>query len=133
MPSLLISQSPIFRAVVATVVPEAAALDGRGWNAVEAVIEQALGQRDASLRRQLRLLLGAIQWWPVLRHGRRFTALRPAARRQFLSHLQDHRLQLVRVGFCGLRTLALMGYYGRPDAAAQIGYRADARGWEAVR
>ncbi len=123
----------VFRAVVATVIPEAAALDEAAWAEVEEAVEQALARRPQSLQRQLRLFLRALQWWPVLRHRRRFTALSDGARRQFLSHLQDHRVQRIRVGFCGLRTLALLGYYGRPPAAAEIGYRADPRGWEALR
>jgi hypothetical protein len=30
-----------------------------------------------------------------------------------------------------VRVLVQMGYYGQPAHAAAIGYRADARGWEA--
>jgi hypothetical protein len=33
----------------------------------------------------------------------------------------------------GLRTLFLLGYYSRPAAAREIGYRADPRGWDARR
>jgi hypothetical protein len=40
---------------------------------------------------------------------------------------------LLRRGIWGLRTLAFMAYYERPEAAAEIGYRATARGWEARR
>ena len=124
---------PVFRAFIATIVPEAAALDEPAWTDVETTVEHTLRERPPALRRQLRLLLRAIQWWPILRHRRRFTRMDATARRQFLSYLQDHRLLLIRVGFWGLRTLALLGYYGRPEAAATIGYRADARGWEALR
>jgi hypothetical protein len=46
--------------------------------------------------------------------------------------LQEPAL-LLRRGSWGLRTLVLMGYYGRPDAKQEIGYRADPRGWEARR
>ena len=35
-------------------------------------------------------------------------------------------LLLLRRGFWGLRTLVFLGYYARPEAAAEIGYRADA-------
>src|SRR5207244_1401337 len=57
----------------------------------------------------------------------------PARRARFLDSLQTSRLLLARRGIWGLRTLVLMGYYGRPRAAAAIGYRADPRGWEARR
>jgi hypothetical protein len=40
-------------------------------------------------------------------------------------------MPIIRVGFWGLRTLALLGYYARPEAAEEIGYTADRRGWEA--
>jgi len=59
--------------------------------------------------------------------------LDPARRARFLDSLQTSRLLLARRGIWGLRTLVLMGYYGRPRAAAAIGYRADPRGWEARR
>jgi hypothetical protein len=56
-----------------------------------------------------------------------------AARQRMLAALEDSRSPLLRRGFWGLRTLILMGYYGRPGAAAEIGYAADPRGWEARR
>jgi len=121
----------IFRAVVSTIVPEAAALDGQGWHDLLQVIEALLHDRPASLKRQLRLFLGAIQWLPVVRHGRPFTRLNPAARRSVLARFESDRIQKIRVGFWGLRTIVLAGYYGRPQAAAAIGYAASPRGWEA--
>ena len=50
-----------------------------------------------------------------------------------LETLQDAPVLLLRRGIWGLRTLAFMGYYTRPDAQRAIGYRADPRGWEARR
>ncbi|MGA2738459.1 MAG: gluconate 2-dehydrogenase subunit 3 family protein [Bryobacteraceae bacterium] len=123
----------IFRAVVSTIVPEAAALDDGEWCEVTQVIEALLRDRPESLKRQLRIFLRAIQWLPVLRYGRPFTRLQPAIRTRILAHLQDDRIQKVRVGFWGLRTIVLAGFYGRPQAARAIGYAASPRGWEAVR
>ena len=40
---------------------------------------------------------------------------------------------LVRNGFWGLRALVLLGYYGQTETAREIGYAAQARGWEARR
>ena len=48
-----------------------------------------------------------------------------------LEHLENDRILKVRVGFWGLRTIVLAGYYGRPQAAREIGYAASNRGWEA--
>jgi hypothetical protein len=121
----------IFRAVVSTIVPEAAALDGQGWHDLHQVIESLLRDRPESLKRQLRIFLRAIQWLPVVRYGRPFTRLHPAARTRVLAHLQNDRIQKIRVGFWGLRTIVLAGYYGRPQAAQAIGYAASPRGWEA--
>ena len=121
----------VFRAVVATVVPAAVSLDGPRWRTLEQLVEGTVLARPPRLQRQLRLLLHLIQWLPVLRYGRTFSTLDPARQARFLSYLQDHPIGLIRTGFFGLRTLALLGYYGRPEAAQNIGYAADPRGWEA--
>jgi hypothetical protein len=122
---------PVFRAVVRTVVPEAKALDDTGWSELEALVEESLLGRPRGLQRRLRLFLLLLQWLPILRYGRRFTGLDSRRRARFLSGLQHHRSDLSRVGFWGLRTLALLGYYGRGAAAQAIGYHPDPRGWEA--
>ena len=123
----------IFRAVVSTVVPEAKSLGEPGWSELEMLVETTLQDRPRAMHRQLRLFLRAIQWLPVFRHGKRFTSLRAEQRVQILCYLQDHRLEVIRCGFWGLRTLALLGYYGRPEGVQATGYAADARGWEALR
>lgn len=122
---------PIFRALATTIVPEAASLDEDGWADVERIIESALAARPPALRRQLVALILFLELRPVLRYGRRFAALDPDRRSRVLRRVQDSRLLLLRRGFWGLRTLVFMGYYTRPAAAAEIGYRADPRGWEA--
>ena len=123
----------IFRAVVTTIVPESTALNEDGWRDLESVVEGLLRDRPESLKRQLRLFLRLIQWLPVVRHGRPFTSLDGISRTRVLAHLQNDPIQKVRVGFWGLRTIVLAGYYARPEAAQSIGYAASARGWEALR
>ena len=125
------SVRPIFRAVVSTVVPEANLLDEQSWQALETLVEMSLRDRSPAIRRQLRLFLRMIQWLPVFRYGRCFTSLSAEQRRQVLCYLQDHPVELIRCGFWGLRTLALLGYYGRPEGVQSTGYAADPRGWEA--
>jgi hypothetical protein len=132
-PSVLAPVRAVFRAVVVTVVPDAKQLDEPGWLALEQLVEDALAIRPPALRRQLRLFLRAIEWLPVVRYGRTFSGLRDEQRGRFLRYLQDHRLERIRCGFWGLRTLAFLGYYGRPEGAHAIGYVLDARGWEALR
>jgi len=124
---------PQFRALAQTFVPEAAALDEGGWAEAEGTIERFLAARPASVRRQLALLIRLLDLLSLARHGRRLTSLDAARRRRFLESLQDAPVLLFRRGIWGVRTLAFMGYYGRDAAAAAIGYRADARGWEARR
>jgi hypothetical protein len=124
---------PVFRAVVRSVVPEADELDDAEWGELVALIDESLLGRPAALRRQLRIFLRLVQWLPLFRYGRRFTSLESGRRARFLAGLQNHRVDRIRVGFWGLRTLALLGYYGRSGAAAAIGYRPNPSGWEAVR
>lgn len=117
-----------FRAVVEAVVPEARELDPAGWSRIEEIVEDALRARPRSLRVQLRVLLRMIRWLPLLRWGRPFPSLSLDARRRFLGFLQDAPLLLLRRGFWGIRTLAFMGFYGRQEVHAELGYDARLRG-----
>lgn len=121
----------IFRILTETLVPEAAALDAEGWSRALALVEGALARRDPGLRRRLLLFLRFLQWLPLFRHGRPFTGLDPVRRLALLEALQDSRWTAIRRGVWGLRTLAFLGYYGRPEVYAEIGYRAHIDGWEA--
>ncbi len=121
----------MFQAVVRTVVPEAEELDPAAWDDLEGLVSESLRDRPPELLRGLRLFLRLVEWAPLLRFGRRFTRLDRDRRARFLAGLQTSRSDLLRVGFWGLRTLALLGYYGREPAAESIGYRPDPRGWEA--
>jgi len=128
---VLSSIRPVLRAIGITVVPEAAQLDEQQWVALEEIVRGALTPRPRALQRQFLLLVRAIQWLAVLRYGRRFTALDATRRERFLGQLQNAPVLLVRRGIWGLRTLLLMGYYGRAAGGRAIGYRADPRGWKA--
>ncbi len=122
---------PTFRAIATSVVPEAARLDEAGWAEVEKVVEDALRGRPAALRRQLRLFIGVLDAYALVRHGRTLRALAPASRLRVLEAMENAPVLLLRRGMWGLRTLIFMGYYVRPAAAAEIGYRAEPRGWDA--
>ena len=123
----------VFRAIANTVVPEAAQLDAGAWSEAERLIESALAVRPPGVRRQIQMFIRIVEWVPLARFGRRFTALDAERRTRVLLALQSSPLLLLRRGLWGLRTLAFIGYYARPAARAAIGYRADARGWEARR
>jgi len=124
---------PEFRAIASAVVPEASRLAPGEWEELERIVARAIAARPARLQRQLALLLRLLEWIPLLRYGRRLSRLDPTRRAAFLASLANSRLLVLRRGIWGVRTLILMGYYGRPAAARAIGYRADARGWEARR
>ncbi len=125
--------SPVFRAVATCVVPEAARLDAAQWDEVEAIVARAVAARPRAMQRQLALFFTLLEWLPLLRYARRLSRLDPERRAKFCDRIQRAPMLLLRRGFWGVRTLILMGYYGRPAAAAAIGYRADPRGWEARR
>ena len=128
---MLASIRPVFRAIGVTVVPEAAQLDEQEWVALEEIVRGALASRPRALQRQFVMLVRAIQWLAAIRYGHRFTALDTGTRQRFLERLQNAPVLLVRRGIWGLRTLLLMGYYGRSAGGRAIGYRADPRGWKA--
>lgn len=132
-PPALAAFRPLVRAIACTVVPEAVLLDEKAWAEFDRLTDAALGDRPPALQRRLQFFLRAIEWLPVLRFGRRFSSLAPAQRARILSFLENHSDQMIRSGFWGLRTLVLLGFYGRPEAIAAIGYAASSRGWEARR
>lgn len=122
-----------FRAIAATVVPEADRLDERAWTELETIVTNAMATRPAKLQRQLLLFIRIVDWLPLPWFGRRFSQLDSSRRTRVLRRLQDAPLLLFRRGCWGLRTLILMGFYGRAEAQREIGYRADPRGWAARR
>jgi hypothetical protein len=95
-------------------------------------VEKALVTRPPEMIRRVRFFLRLIQWSALLRHGRFFTSLDEPRRARHLQYFQNHTVPLLRVGFWGIRTLVLMGYYGQPSVAEAIGYRPDPRGWGAT-
>jgi len=122
-----------FRAIATTVVPEAERLDAAGWAELERLVEKMVEPRPAAIKRQLQLLIRAIEILPLLRRGSRFTRLAAPDRASFLSGLENAPVLLIRRGFWGLRTLVFLGYYARPEADREFGYRAHHGGWEARR
>jgi hypothetical protein len=119
-----------FRAFAETVVPEMAQLDASGWDDVERTIEHALTRRPPALRRQLGVLLRAIELLPRVRYGRGFASLDGVQREKLIDALQRSPVKLLRRGVWGLRTLVFMGYYTRAETMSDVGYRAHARGWD---
>ena len=128
-PSLLAPVRGPFRALAASIVPEAATLDEAGWQEAETIVSGALATRPEPMVRQLLLFIRLANWLAVIPYGRPFTRLGPAARRAHLTRLESAPLLLIRRGFWGLRTLVFMGYYGQDRVRTELGYRASAAGW----
>ena len=122
-----------FRAVLNAVVPEAETLDEPQWREVQTIIGRALAMRPAAVRRQIGLFMRALDVASLVRYGRTLAALPAEDATRLLESLSKSRMLLLRRGVWGLRTLALMGYYARAEAARAIGYRAVAGGWSARR
>ena len=132
-PPVLDPVRPVFRAIATTVVPEARELAEAQWAELEGIVERALALRPPRMRRQLVFLVRLIENLPRLTAGQRFTGLDESRRAHFLGRLQSAPVLLLRRGVWGLRTLVLMGYYARAEAAQAIGYRAGPGGWAARR
>lgn len=122
-----------FRALAETFVPEVSEMSPSAYARLVEIVERALDDRTAGIRRQLLLLVRALDWLPVFRYGRRLRSLDRGRRADVLEGLQESRLLALRRGVWGLRTLVFMGYYGREEAREEIGYRARSEGWEARR
>ena len=120
-----------FRVILGTVVPEAAALTDAEWRTAASIIARTVAARPAGVRRQLSLFVHALDLVAFLRYGRGLRALSDAQRTALLESLSRSRLLALRRGVWGVRTLAFMGYYARPEAARAVGYRASAAGWAA--
>jgi hypothetical protein len=122
-----------FRALSETFVPEIVGMDGPSWERSFQIVETALRSWPRAVQRQVALLVRALDWISLIRHGRRLAKLEPERRLRFMESLQRSRLLLLRRGIWGLRSLVFMGYYAQPEIHAELGYRARPEGWEAVR
>ena len=75
------------------------------------------------MRRQFRAFLGIIERGPMVRFGAPFSRARPGAAGPRAAVAPGRpRWSCFRKGFWGLKTLVLMGYYARPEAAAEVGW-----------
>ncbi|MBI4566892.1 MAG: hypothetical protein HY719_00685 [Planctomycetes bacterium] len=118
----------LFLAVAGRIVPGVGSLDAAGRQAFLALVREFMESKPPALRRQIDLFLSLIRWLPLARHLRPFEALSPERQDAVLLGFQESRLLLLRRGFWGLKALAFMGYYGRPVAAAAVGWRPEREG-----
>lgn len=120
--ALSTTQRAVLQSIAPQIVPGAGALTAAQLDAMLDLIDVALADRTPDVRRQFDVFLAVLRWLPIVRFGRRLDALAPAQQVAVLRYVQDCPVQLIRCGFWGVRTLILLGYYGRSDAAAAIGY-----------
>ncbi len=124
----------IFRAVAGTVVPSEPESPGGDAEPCIVVADEALGARAPADQKLVKTFLKVIDILPLLRFGRRFTKLDLARRERVLRFLERNRVPKLRAGFFGVKTFALMGYYGSTEAFEELGYpgpRMDAPYYEA--
>ena len=112
-----------FRAAAACIVPADGDSSGADSDRAVAIADRALAARPAADQRLLGVFLGALERLPLLRYGRPFSRLRPEQREAVLRFLESNRmLRPLRQGFFGVKTFALMGYYGAEETWGALGY-----------
>lgn len=122
----------VFRALVRAVVPAAASMDEAGWSRAEAIVDEALADRPASVRRQIVLFMRLVNTMAFFRYGRTLTGLDAVKARRLLSSIERCPVLLLRRGLWGVRTLGYMGYYAQEGIQGAVGYAAAREGWDAA-
>jgi hypothetical protein len=112
-----------FRAAAECIIPAEPGSEGGGCEQVLLVADRMLAARAHADQRKVAAFLRALELLPVVRYGRRFSALRADQRARVLAFLGSTRLHpLLRVGTFGVKTYALMGYYGSDLAWTELRY-----------
>ena len=109
-------------AIAHRIVPPSANLDEAGRQEMYEILERALSQQPQSLRKQLDLFLRVIDILSFFRGLSPFRRLSTARQERVLASLDRSRVTKLRQGFWGLKTMLMMGYYGRQAAGDEIGY-----------
>ena len=112
-----------FRAAAECIIPAEPGSLGAGCEQALVTADRMIAVRSPADQRKLAAFLRALEVLPLLRYGRRFSRLRPAQRERVLSFLGATSIHpLLRVGTFGVKTYALMGYYGSELAWAELRY-----------
>jgi hypothetical protein len=121
-----------FRAAGECIVPDEPESPGGGSERVLRVADAMLSRRPPADRRKIAAFLRALELLPLVRYGRRFSALRTEQRARVLAFLGSTTISpLLRLGAFGIKTYVLMGYYGSESTWAELSYpgpRTDAPG-----
>lgn len=112
-----------FRAAAGCIVPSEPDSPGADSDEAVAIADRALAARPERDRKLLGAFLRAVEILPVLRYGRRFSNLSRVRQEAFLRFLESTRLSpKLRQGFFGLKTFALLGYYGLDRTWGELSY-----------
>jgi hypothetical protein len=109
-------QAAVFRALLETIVP----------GADPALVNEAdriMASKPPDLRRKTKLFLMIVNLLPLLRWLRPFTSLTASERERFLGFLATGPIRLFRLGFFGVRSVALIAHYGADASFPRLGYR----------
>jgi hypothetical protein len=121
-----------FRAAGSCIVPDEPGSPGGGSEQVLCVADAMLARRPQADQRKIAAFLRALELLPLVRYGRRFSALRAEQRARVLGFLGSTTISpLLRLGTFGIKTYVLMGYYGSESTWAELSYpgpRTDAPG-----
>jgi hypothetical protein len=111
-----------FRAIAECIVPSEADAAGASAAAALMVADAAIADRPLQDQKLIRLFLVIIEWLPVLRFARRFSKLSPLKQRRVLEFFESNRSSSMRAGFFGVKTFALLGFYGFGGTFAELQY-----------
>jgi hypothetical protein len=125
MKSLPQEKAEFLQVLAARIVPETTDLDAAGLSRFFGIIDGALQDRPASVRRQFATFLGALRWAPLARYGSPFERLRDDRQDAVLRWFEDCPVSLLRKGVWGLKAMVFMGYYGQPETNELVGYAPD--------
>ena len=122
MKSLSQEKAEFLQVLAARIVPETTELDAAGLSRFFGIIDEALQDRPASVRRQFATFLGVLRWAPLARYGSPLEKVRAERQDAVLRWFEDCPVSLLRKGFWGLKAMIFMGYYGQPETNELVGY-----------
>jgi len=112
-----------FAAAARCIVPPEPDSPGADEETCLRLADRMLSERPAADQRLLRTFLRALEFLPLFRHGRRFSRLPPDRAAAFLQTLERTTLVArLRAGVFGVKTFALLGYYGSDLSHGELGY-----------
>lgn len=122
MKSLARDKAEFLCVLAGRIVPETTDLDAAGQDRFLGIVDEALGGREPSVRRQFATFLGVLRWAPLPRYGVPFDRLSAEKQDAVLRWFEDCPVGLLRSGTWGLKAMVFMGYYGQPETNRLVGY-----------